>query len=212
MPASLSSHIPVLTAPTFRSFGDCDPSLVAILEPHSDSPPEPSPEEKLAAEYERGREAGETQMRAHFEALLEQERAEHARLLGEERTRFDMREAANVGAAIEGLVDVMEQRLSYSVARLLQPFLADRVVDQLVAAFAVHLRQLAEDPQGTRIRLSGPQSLVSRVVEQLPELAGRIDVSLADQVELIAVLDETTIETRLGEWLAQIDAMMTETD
>jgi hypothetical protein len=50
------------------------------------------------------------------------------------------------------------------------------------------------------------------VLEQLPALRDRIDVQHADQVELVALLDETTIETRLGQWLGQLEALKGEAD
>jgi hypothetical protein len=212
MPTSIASHIPVLSVPKFQTLGAYDPALVDVLEPQDELPPEPTVEERLEAQYERGLAEGAERTRAHYEALLEQARAEHARLLEEERTRFDMREAANVSAAIEGFIDITEQRLSYSVAKLLQPFLEQRICEQLVAAFAANLRQLTEDNADKTIRLRGPDSLVGRVLEQLPDLRERIDVQVADQVELVALFDETMIETRLGQWLAQLDVLRKEAD
>lgn len=212
MPVSIASHIPVLSVPKFKSLGAYDPALVDVLEPGDALPPEPSMDDRLQAEFERGAGEGTARTRAHYEALLEQERADHAKLLEEERVRFDMREAANVSAAIEGFIDITEQRLSYSVARLLQPFLKDRIVDQLVAAFGENLRQMTEDNGEKCIRLRGPESLVSQVLEQVPDLRGRIEVQHADQVELVALFDETTIETRLGQWLAQVAELQREAD
>jgi hypothetical protein len=212
MPTSIASHIPVLSASRFKSFAAFDPALVDVLEPCAETAPEPSLEEKLQAEYERGLAEGSNSTMAHFQALLEQEREEHAKRLNEERDRFDMREAANVSASIEGFLNVMEQRISYSLAKLLQPFLTEKIIDQLVEAFAGNLRQLTEETEGKMIRLRGPETLVSRVLEQLPALRDRIDVQHADQVELVALLDETTIETRLGQWLGQLDALKGEAD
>jgi len=212
MSTSVASHIPVLSAPKFKTFGVYDGALAEVLEPCDDRPPEATVEERLQAEFERGLREGDERTRAHYEALLEAERAEHARLLEEEHVRFDMRESANVSAAIEGFVDIVEQRLSYSVAKLLQPFLKERIVDQLVAAFATSLHQLTEEDLDKAIRLRGPKRLVERVLEQLPVLRDRIDVQHADQLELEALFDETTIETRLGQWLAQVDMIEGEVD
>jgi len=206
MSTSVASHIPVLSVPKFKTFEVYDGALADVLEP-DDMPVEPTVEERLQAEFERGLAEGSERTRAHYEAILEGERAEHARLLEEERVRFDMRESANVSAAIEGFVDIVEQRLSYSVAKLLQPFLKERIVNQLVAAFAVNLRQLTEDDLDKTIRLRGPETLVARVLDQVPALRDRIEVQRADQVELMALFDETTIETRLGQWLAQVDTI-----
>ncbi|WP_297838768.1 hypothetical protein [uncultured Roseibium sp.] len=212
MTTSIASHIPVLSASRFKSFGAFDPALVDVLEPCEEAVPEPSLEEQLQAEYERGLAEGSDLTMAHFQAILEQEREEHARQLKDERDRFDMRESANVSASIEGFLNVMEQRISYSLSKLLQPFLTEQIVDQLVDAFAGNLRQLTEETEGKMIRLRGPETLVSRVLEQLPALRDRIDVQHADQVELVALLDETTIETRLGQWLGQLEALKGEAD
>lgn len=212
MTTSAAAHIPVFSAAKLRSFAAFDPALVDVLEPCDEVVPEPTVEERMAAEYERGLDEGSAGTRVHYEAILEAERAEHARLLEEERIRFDMRESANVSASIDGFMNVMEQRISYSLARLLQPFLSERITDQLVAAFAANLRQLTEEESGRTIRLRGPESLVKMVLDQLPALRQRIDVQVADQVELVALLDETTIETRLGQWLGQLEALKAEKD
>ena len=212
MNTSAASHIPTLSAPKFKSFGAYDPALVDVLEPGEEILAEPSLEERLQAEFERGQAAGDARMRAHYEKLLETERETHAKLIEEERVRFDLREAANVSAAIESCLNVMEQRISYSLAKLLQPFLKDRIVEQLVSAFAENLRQLTEASDEKLIRLSGPQSLVDKVMEQIPTLRDRIEVRVADQMELVALLNETTIETRIGQWLAQLDILHKETN
>ncbi|MEP2705363.1 MAG: hypothetical protein ABJQ71_02965 [Roseibium sp.] len=212
MSLSAAPHIPVLSVPKFKSFGVSDDALVEVLDYGADRAPEPSEEELRQAEYDRGLAEGDARTKAHFQALLEQEREAHAKSLDEERLRFEMRESANVSAAIEGCLDVMEQRISYSMSKLLTPFLKEKVVDQLVAAFAGNLKDLAEDLDGKLIRLRGPETLIAQVLEQLPTMRSRIDVQPADQVELEALLDETTIETRLAQWTGQLDTLQQETE
>ena len=210
MSSSAASHIPVLSIPKFKSLGSYDPALVDVLEPEENLIPEPSEEDRLQAEFGRGLAEGDARTRAHYEALLEKEREVHAKLLEEERLRFDMREAANVSAAIEGFLNVMEQRISYSLARLLQPFLDEQITEKLVSAFADNLRQLTQDDTGVLIRLRGPQNLIMQVMDHLPALQDRIQTEIADQPELVALIDETTIETRLGQWLCQLDDLRQE--
>ncbi|POF30145.1 hypothetical protein [Roseibium marinum] len=212
MTMSAASHIPVITVPKFKSYGAYDPALVDVLEPEDEQAPEPSEEERRQAEYERGLAEGEARMHAHYGSLLENEREGHAKALEDEKTRFDMRESANVSAAIEGFLDVMEQRIAYSLAKLLQPFLNERITEQLVTAFAGHLRQLTQESDGKLIRLRGPDSLTGQVMAQLPDLRERIEVQVADQVELVALFDETTIETRLEQWLGQLEILRKEAD
>ena len=212
MSTSIAAHIPVLSLSKFKSPGAYDPFLADVLEPGIDDLEEVSAEERLQAEYERGRSDGEVQMRRHYEAMLEEERGVSAKSLEEERIRFDIRESANISAAIDGFMNVMEQRISYSLSRLLQPFLSERIVEQLVSAFADNLKQLAQDGDDRLIRLSGPQALIDQVLEQLPALRDRIDARIADQVELVALMDETTIETRLSQWLTQLSDLQKEAE
>ncbi|WP_299812747.1 hypothetical protein [uncultured Roseibium sp.] len=212
MSMSAAAHIPVITVPKFKSFGAYDPALVDVLEPEDESVPEPSEEERRQAEYQRGLTEGEARMRAHYEKLLENEREGYAKALEDEQVRFDMRESANVSAAIEGFLDVMEQRIAYSLTKLLQPFLNERITEQLVTAFASNLRQLTLETEGKLILLRGPDRLTEQVMEQLPELRERIEVQISDQVELVALFDETTIETRLEQWLGQLEQLRKEAD
>ncbi|WP_420415013.1 hypothetical protein [Roseibium sp.] len=210
MTASAAAHIPVLLTPTFKSFENLDGVLADVIEPENSAEAPAGEEDLRLANYERGLTEGDTRTRAHFEVLLEQEREVHAKQLEEERLRFEMREAANISAAIEGFLQITEQRLSYSLSKLLMPFLKQKVADQLVESFAGRLRQLSEVPGGTTIRLRGPETLVAQVLQQLPGMKDRIDVQTAGQVELQAVFDETTIETRLGDWLGQLDSLQAE--
>ncbi|MBN9670730.1 hypothetical protein [Roseibium aggregatum] len=212
MSTSIVSHIPVLSVPTFKSLGAYDPALVDVLEPEEEFVAEATEEERLQAEFQRGLSEGEERTRSHYEALLEKERDAHAKALEEEHLRFDMREAANISAAIDGFLNVVEQRISYSIARLLQPFLKEKIIEQLVHAFTGNLRQIAQECDGKLIRLSGPETLVRQVLEQMPGLREQIEVQVSDQVELVALLDDTTVETRLGQWLSQLDDLEKESD
>ncbi|CTQ75022.1 hypothetical protein [Roseibium alexandrii] len=210
MTASPAAHIPVFSAPTFKSFDPEDALMVDVIMPDHRAEPVLSDEELRRAEYERGLSEGDERTRHHYEALLQQERERHASDLEEERIRFEMRESANVAAAIDGFLEITEKRLSYSVSKLLMPFLKQSTIDQLVKAFAKQLTQLAEVPGGTSIRMRGPETLVAQVIQQLPDLKDHIQVQHADQVELEAFFDETVIETRLGAWLGQLDALQLE--
>ncbi|GAA0771067.1 hypothetical protein E1180_12045 [Roseibium denhamense] len=212
MAMSAANHIPVLSVPKFKSMGAYDAALVDVIEPIEEPHHEPSEEELRQAEYDRGLAEGIANTKAHYEALLQQERETNEKLLEDERLRFDMRESANVSAAIEGCLNVIEHRVSYSLAKILTPFLEDRITQQLVAAFADNLRQLAEDADGKLIRLRGPESLVNQVLELLPTMRDRIETQIADQVELKALLDETTIETRLQQWLGQLETLQKDTE
>jgi hypothetical protein len=210
MTASPAAHIPVFSAPTFKSFDPEDALMVDVIMPDHRAEPVLSDEELRRAEYERGLSEGDERTRHHYEALLQQERERHASDLEEERIRFEMRESANVADAIDGFLEITEKRLSYSVSKLLMPFLKQSTIDQLVKAFAKQLTQLAEVPGGTSIRMRGPETLVAQVLQQLPDLKDHIQVQHADQVELEAFFDETVIETRLGAWLGQLDALQLE--
>lgn len=210
MTASVASHIPVLSAPTFKSFEGLDGVLVDVIDPDPALNVPPSEEGIRQADYDRGLAEGDARTRAHYEALLEQERESHAKQLEEERVRFEMRESANISAAIDGFHQIAEQRLSYSIAKLLMPFLKKKVVDQLVDAFAGRLKQLSGTPGASVIRLCGPETLIEQVLVQLPDMRERIEVRVEDQLELEAVFDETTLETRLGEWLGQLDTLQAE--
>ncbi|MCV0428327.1 MAG: hypothetical protein K5905_22960 [Roseibium sp.] len=212
MSTSASSHIPVLSIPKFKSLTSFDPALVDVLEPDEDQVPTPSEEDRLQAEFERGIAEGDARTRAHYEALLERERETHLKLLEEERLRFEMREAANVSASIERFLDVVEQRISYSLTKLLHPFLEQQITEKLVSAFAGNLRQLTQEKDEVLIRLRGPENLIEQVLEHLPALRDRIDTEITEQLELVALLDETTIETRLSQWLAQLEDLHREAD
>jgi hypothetical protein len=109
MTASPAGHIPVFSAPTFKSFDPEDALMVDVIMPDHRAEPVLSDEELRRAEYERGLSEGDERTRHHYEALLQQERERHTRDLEEERIRFEMRESANVAAAIDGFLEITEK-------------------------------------------------------------------------------------------------------
>jgi len=57
----------------------------------------------------------------------------------------------------------------------------------------------------TSVQVSGPEDLLERVQQAL---AGRVEQTqfvANDSCDVRAVIDQTVLETRLGEWLAKIE-------
>jgi len=105
-----------------------------------------------------------------------------------------------------GLVEQVTDRLELILAQSLQQLLSERLtnasIDQLVGEVLQSVKRDGID----RIKLSGPQYLVTAVSKAL---AGRemchIDVEENDATDMVVHLDEQILSTRIADWTRKIE-------
>jgi hypothetical protein len=151
--------------------------------------------------YRRGYAAG----LAEGNAGLAEERVRSAVRLGEERAKWSDQQAVAIVNGFGSACRELESNIAGSVARILQPFLADAVRDKAVAALIEQISALTCSSPVPVFRISGPGDLLERVREQL-QAAGRTGVEYqhADTLEIRVVADQTVIETQMQAWTARL--------
>jgi len=99
----------------------------------------------------------------------------------------------------------LETNIASSVARILQPFLADAVRDKAIEALIEQISALTCSSPVPVFRISGPGDLLERVKAQL-DTARRtgIEYQVADTLEIRVVADQTVIETQMQAWTARL--------
>ncbi len=172
---------------------------------------EPQPPPVLKAEappvnlldeaYRRGYSAGLSE----GNAALAEERVRSAIRLGEERAKWSDQQAVAIVNGFTAACGELETTIASSVARILQPFLADAVRDKAVAALVEQISALTSSSPVPVFRISGPADLLELVRAQL-DAARRtgIDYQVTDAVEVRVVVDQTVIETRVSAWMERL--------
>lgn len=171
--------------------------------------PQPAPAPKTEAPqvnlldeaYRRGYAAG----LAEGNAGLAEERVRSAVRLGEERAKWSDQQAVAIVNGFTTACRELETNIASSVARILQPFLADAVRDKAIEALIEQISALTCSSPVPVFRISGPADLLERVKAQL-ETARRMGVEYqaADTLEIRVVADQTVIETQMQAWTARL--------
>ncbi|QOZ28788.1 hypothetical protein [Bradyrhizobium sp. CCBAU 51753] len=163
---------------------------------------EASPVNLLDEAYRRGYSTGVSE----GNASLAEERVRSAIRLGEERAKWSDQQAAVIVNGFAAACRELESNIASSVARILQPFLADAVRDKAVAALVEQIAALTSSSPVPVFKISGPGDLLERVKAQL-DAAQRtgIDYQATDTVEIRVVADQTVIETQLSAWIERLN-------
>ena len=151
--------------------------------------------------YRRGYAAG----LAEGNAGLAEERVRSAVRLGEERAKWSDQQAVAIVNGFGAACRELETNIANSVARILQPFLADAVRDKAVEALVEQISALTCSSPVPVFRISGPGDVLERVRAQL-QAAGRTGVEYQQDatLEIRVVADQTVIETQMQAWTARL--------
>ncbi|WP_024879103.1 hypothetical protein [Methylosinus sp. LW3] len=170
--------------------------------------PEPEPEDirpVLTDELrEQLLEEGRAAAKAECDEMIARERAAVAQRLEEERRRWSREEGERLGREFRDSLGRYSARIGEDVERILEPFVVREIREKMLVALMDTLRILIADRENPVIHLSGPVDLLEAVCAKLngEDIATKIED--VGGVDVRARLDATTIETRLGEWMAQL--------
>jgi hypothetical protein len=163
--------------------------------------PEAPPVNLLDEAYRRGYSAGFSE----GNAALAEERIHSAIRLGEERAKWSDQQAVAIVNGFTAACRELETNIASSVARILQPFLADAVRDKAVAALVQQISALTCSSPVPVFRISGPGDLLELVKAQLaPAQRTGIEYQVTDALEVRVVADQTVIETQMSVWMARL--------
>ncbi len=201
-PKPIASRLPVLSSPVFQHLSSAEVIMAEVM-PVVERAPEPTIEERLAAEYARGVRAGREEARLAAAEDLEVQVTALRSEAAAAREAFEEEQASQLADGIANAVASLSLRMSEAVEQVLLPFLKDAVRDQAVSHFSATLKELLTGSAAT-FEVSGPRDLIDRVMQQLGPLAGSVAVKQGDTPELQAVLGDTIIETQMADWLRRL--------
>jgi hypothetical protein len=195
----------------FSGTGQRSSSTFAALAPKrvDAEPPQPPDLEAIAAAArEEGRREGEALAQQAVEAAVAAERDAAAAALSEARQHWVEAESAVLASAFTVQAEALETRLAQSLARVLQPFLAEALRREAIADLHATLASiLADSPSGT-LDVTGPADLVAALARRLDLPSDRLTVESDGSPDLRIRTNGTVIETRLKAWGERIAALV----
>lgn len=154
--------------------------------------------------------SGEAQGRAAAMLEYETRRARDADAfsarLAQERAAWSADEAERLAETFKAALDAFEQRIAQSVARILTPFVGERVSEQMWMSLGATLDELVSRDEGKPLRISGRDDLVEALRARCEARGLAVECRPSDASEVTIVCDNAVIETRLGEWAAKLRA------
>jgi len=149
-------------------------------------------------------EEGRAAAKPECDEKIERERAASAQRLDEERRRWAREEGERLGRDFRDALGRFSARIGDDVERILEPFVVREIREKMLVSLIETLHVLLADRENPVVHLSGPVDLLDAICAKLQgeDIATRIDD--VGGVDVRARLDATTIETRLGEWMAQL--------
>ncbi|CAN2533794.1 hypothetical+protein [Methylocapsa aurea] len=141
---------------------------------------------------------------AECDEKIERERAAFTQRLEEERRRWAREESERLGREFRDALGRFSARIGDDVERILEPFVVREIREKMLVGLIETLRVLIADRENPVVHLSGPVDLLEAICTKLhgEDIATKIDD--VGGVDVRARLDATTIETRLGDWMAQL--------
>jgi hypothetical protein len=160
--------------------------------------------EKLRDAFERGRETGKLEAEQTFAARFAEEKRMFDQQLKTLRENWTEDQAERISRHMTDALAEIETRLAGSVAKVLEPFLADAVKQKAVGDFSAAVRQALKDNPEPALQMTGPQDLLDAIAAQLGPLAKTIEFSASQSCTVSARLGPTVFETELAHWLTAL--------
>jgi hypothetical protein len=95
--------------------------------------------------------------------------------------------------------------LTDAVARILKPFLVERVCAEAVETLAATIADVVRHRDGARVEIAGAADLTAAVAERIGALGIGADVREAEGCDVRVSIGLTALETSLAAWMTRIE-------
>jgi hypothetical protein len=154
--------------------------------------------------YERGVRSVESELK---NALHEQE----TRLKEEyetSRRQLMEGEASKLAAKIDEGMTALRKELAAALAQTIAPFVVGRLREQALEDVVTAAEDLVKDGTPLTIEVSGPPDFTPVLVKRLENFATVVRIAAVSSPEIRVRVDTRIIETRLSDWVAQIEGAL----
>lgn len=166
--------------------------------------------ERHARALEQARADGEAEGRAavlrEAEARVVAESESFAMRLMAERDSWRVSESEQLAASFAEALAARERALAEQIARLLKPFIGARVADEVWGALCEAINGIAAQGAAATVRAQGPGDLMEALRQRCAAQGLAIETRESDRADVIIQSDDSIVETRLGGWIAMLDA------
>lgn len=179
-------------------------------EPSPPARPAPSNSERIEQgrlrAFEDGREAARKE--------LEDERARMAETLAQEietaRLAWRAQEGKRLAAAHWAAIESFETRCAQAVAAILRPFLTASAIGRVTDSLVANIEVLFASRTRSLFEISGPADLLDALREKFAERDAAIAWKPEDVIDVRVRVDDTIIETQLGDWMKALGGLPAE--
>ena len=102
----------------------------------------------------------------------------------------------------------IRQEMAQSLTRALIPFLAGRLEETALEEIGVAAGAIISESAGVTVEVSGRADLTRDLAGRLEMSADYVKTSPEENAEVRAKIDSTLLETRLAEWLKDIEGAL----
>lgn len=181
------------------------PSIEEIIEPQLDVS-----EEEIADLQDRYELEIQSLRRAYDELLATQQ--DHERHIQEAienaRSEWLLKESESLVKCLKQGLEAGFVALRNDVARILEPFLGQRMSDLSVSELITVLRQATVTGEGSALRIEGPKDLIETISASFVKDGFSCEIAESDAADVRILLRATNIQTRIDEWFQTLQKPM----
>lgn len=172
------------------------------------APPELDTASLVEARIALAEAAVADQLGKEYEAALASEREAQAAELARLSETLGQQAGQLIDARFEEMDRQVADMVATTAARILGSVLSDELQKRALQSLAESIRDAVRDREAVRIRVRGPRSLFEGLTSSLGAVGARVDFTEEPGFDLVAQIDGSLIETRMGEWSAALEKIL----
>lgn len=161
----------------------------------------------IQAAHEEGRAEGLAAASAACAAEIANEKLIHEAALSRARAAWVSEEGMALSEKVTMAFSEIEAGIAASAARVMRPFLAERLRLLAVEQLVQHIRVLLSGDEQPAVRINGPQDLLSALRERIPNAAAGIVYAPSESIDVEVLAGQTIIDSRIEAWMERIQAI-----
>jgi flagellar biosynthesis/type III secretory pathway protein FliH len=162
-------------------------------------------EQRVEEAHARGLEAGMASAQEQIAAQLQEQKAAFEAELVTARAAWALEEGARLSELMTSAMAELETRIAEAAERVLRPFLNQAVREHAIAGLRDTLGALASRHPEVKLEVSGPRDLLDALQNALPEQVASVSFAVKDVCDVHVKAGASVIETRIADWLKQIE-------
>lgn len=162
----------------------------------------------VAEAEERGRRAAAEAAGAEIERVRAEDRAAFESRLAEERRQWVEETADRLAEGLASGLDGLRSVVVEGAARALAPFLGTLIRQRALGELSQTVAALLHDGGHVRVRIGGPEALLTALRGRLEPHARTIEYACADGPDVSVTMGNTIIETRIAAWTDLVAAAL----